>query len=164
MKSFYLSLVLFPVVISSYGQGSPGDVNQFIDAWHMAATKADAKTFFDSMAEGAIYIGTDATERWTKSEFVTFAKPYFDRGKAWDFKPRDRDVHVTSDGHYVWFSELLERGWVSAVVRVSLSELVKDGNLSSITYLLLFPMQSSRILFHSSTISTRRKSPDNRTR
>jgi hypothetical protein len=73
MKSFYLSLVLFPVVISSYGQGSPGDVNQFIDVWHMAATKADAKTFFDSMAEGAIYIGTDATERWTKSEFVTFA-------------------------------------------------------------------------------------------
>jgi ketosteroid isomerase-like protein len=108
MKSFYLSLALFPVVISSYGQGSPGDVNQFIDAWHMAATKADAKTFFDSMAEGAIYIGTDATERWTKSEFVTFAKPYFDRGKAWDFKPRDRDVHVTSDGQYVWFSELLD--------------------------------------------------------
>jgi hypothetical protein len=114
MKSFYFSLVLFPVFISSYGQGSRGDVNQFIDAWHMAAAHADARTFFDSMAEGAIYIGTDATERWTKSEFVTFAKPYFDWGKAWDFpacagkKPRDRDVHVTSDGQYVWFSEFLD--------------------------------------------------------
>jgi len=59
------------------------------------------------MAENCIYIGTDETERWTKSEFVTFAKPYFDAGKAWDFKPYDRDIHVTSDGQIVWFSELL---------------------------------------------------------
>ncbi|HMG92929.1 MAG TPA: nuclear transport factor 2 family protein [Chryseolinea sp.] len=108
MKSFCLSLVLSLALVSSYGQGPTSDVNQFIDAWHMAASNADAKKFFGSMAEDAIYIGTDATERWTKSEFVTFAKPYFDRGKAWDFKPRDRDIHVTSDGQNVWFSELLD--------------------------------------------------------
>ena len=108
MKSFCLSAILFSGLISSYGQGPISDVNQFVDAWHKAASDADAKTFFGSMAEDATYIGTDATERWTKSEFVTFAKPYFDRGKAWDFKPRDRDVHVTSDGQNVWFSELLD--------------------------------------------------------
>jgi hypothetical protein len=84
-----------------------GEINQFIDQWHYAAAKADANTFFGSMADSSIYIGTDATERWTKSEFVAFAKPYFDKGKAWDFKPYERDVHVTKDGRCVWFSELL---------------------------------------------------------
>lgn len=29
------------------------------------------------------------------------------KGKAWDFKPYDRDVHVTSDAKVAWFSELL---------------------------------------------------------
>ena len=108
MKSFCLSLLFLSLLVSSYGQASTADINQFIDAWHIAASKADGKTFFESMAEDAIYIGTDATERWTKSEFVSFAKPYFDKGKAWDFKPRDRDIHVTSDGQNVWFSELLD--------------------------------------------------------
>lgn len=59
------------------------------------------------MADSSIYIGTDATERWTKPEFIRFAKPYFDKGKAWDFKPYDRDLHVATDGRHAWFSELL---------------------------------------------------------
>jgi hypothetical protein len=107
MKAFCVTIILLSTFYPSLAQ-SGSDINQFIDAWHLAATKADAATFFGSMADDAIYIGTDATERWTKSEFVTFAKPYFDRGKAWDFKPRDRDVHVTSDKQNVWFSELLD--------------------------------------------------------
>jgi ketosteroid isomerase-like protein len=124
MKSFCLNVVLISSFVSGYGQGAVNDVNQFINAWHMAASNADATTFFESMAEDAVYIGTDATERWTKSEFVTFAKPYFDRGKAWDFKPRDRDIHVTSDGQSVWFSELLDT-WMG-VCRGS-GVLVKTG-------------------------------------
>ncbi len=83
------------------------EINTFLDAWHLAATEANAAVFFGSMADEAVYIGTDATERWTKAEFMTFAKPYFDRGKAWDFKAYDRDLHLTSDGKIVWFSELL---------------------------------------------------------
>ena len=108
MKSFCLSFFLIAAFISTYGQGPTTEINQFIDGWHLAAAKADAKTFFGAMADDAVYIGTDKTERWTKSEFVGFAKPYFDKGKAWDFKPHDRDVHVTSDGQNVWFSELLD--------------------------------------------------------
>lgn len=84
------------------------DVNKFVDAWHKAAADANANVFFGSMADNSIYIGTDATERWTKQEFIAFAKPYFDKGKAWDFIPYDRDVHFSEDGKYVWFSELLE--------------------------------------------------------
>lgn len=88
-------------------QDNQTEINAFINRWHGAASEANATVFFESMADHCVYIGTDATERWTKSEFLTFAKPYFDKGKAWDFKPYDRDVHVTSDGKTAWFSELL---------------------------------------------------------
>jgi hypothetical protein len=82
-------------------------IHRFVDAWHLAAAEANAETFFGSIADSGIYIGTDASERWTKDEFRSFAQPYFDRGSAWDFKPRDRDLHISSDGTHAWFSELL---------------------------------------------------------
>lgn len=88
-------------------QQEHADIHLFLDQWHCAATEARADAFFGSMSENSIYIGTDASERWTKQEFIKFAKPYFDLGRAWDFIPYDRDVHVTPDGNYVWFSELL---------------------------------------------------------
>jgi hypothetical protein len=105
MKSliFYVAAVLF----SRQALGQHQEIHQFINQWHEAAARADGATFFGSMAENSIYIGTDAKERWIKNEFISFAKPYFDKGKAWDFKPYDRDLHVSADGHYVWFSELL---------------------------------------------------------
>lgn len=97
------ALIAFPLLSNAQHE----DIHRFLDNWHRAAARADAKTFFESMAENSIYIGTDETERWTKQEFLSFAKPYFDRGRAWDFKPYDRDIHVSADGQYVWFSELL---------------------------------------------------------
>jgi hypothetical protein len=100
-----LTALLIIFCVNANAQKS--DIDQFIDNWHLAATNADQKKFFDAMDEGSIYIGTDATERWTKAEFFTFAKPHFDKGKAWDFKAYDRDTHVSEDGKYVWFSELL---------------------------------------------------------
>lgn len=88
-------------------QAQHPDIQNFIDTWHKAAATANGDVFFGSIAEDGIYIGTDKTERWTKQQFIAFAKPYFDKGSAWDFKPYDRDLHVTSDGKSAWFSELL---------------------------------------------------------
>ena len=55
-------MLFFFATCSAYSQ-SNSDVDHFIDGWHLAAAKVDAETFFGSMAEDAIYIGTDATER-----------------------------------------------------------------------------------------------------
>jgi hypothetical protein len=113
MKTIFLFLTCFLFCCASKTQTNKtntlaiSSVNDFMDKWHLAATNANSEIFFGSMAENSIYIGTDATERWTKKEFMKFADPYFKRGKAWDFKPYDRDIHISSDGQYVWFSELL---------------------------------------------------------
>jgi len=130
MKASCVCIVILSSFYSAVGQ-SANEVNEFIDAWHLAASRADATKFFGSMADDAIYIGTDASERWTKNEFVAFAKPYFDRGKAWDFKARDRDVHVTSDKQNVWFRNFWIRGWVYVGDQVFSSGLPLDGKYSS---------------------------------
>ncbi|HYF69867.1 MAG TPA: nuclear transport factor 2 family protein [Ohtaekwangia sp.] len=106
MRFLFSVIILIAMVPTVSGQSNQ-DIHQFIDRWHQAAAEANADVFFSSMSDQCIYIGTADYERWTKTEFIRFAKPYFDKGKAWDFKPYDRDLHVTSGGNIVWFSELL---------------------------------------------------------
>jgi ketosteroid isomerase-like protein len=96
-----------PAGMACVAQQQHADIHAFIDGWHKAAAEANATSFFGAMADDCVYIGTGKSERWTRTQFQTFAKPYFDKGKAWDFKPYDRDLHVTSDGKSAWFSELL---------------------------------------------------------
>lgn len=108
MKTMTALLLIFSISTTYAQQPTAStDINRLLDGWHLAAAQADGPAFFGAMADDCIYIGTDATERWSKDAFISFAKPYFDKGKAWDFKPYDRDLHVTSDGKYAWFSELL---------------------------------------------------------
>lgn len=79
-----------------------------INHWHLAATEAHYKNYFNAMDSVAVFIGTDASENWTKSEFQKFSKPYFDKGKAWDFKVLERNTYVSNYGNIVWFDELLQ--------------------------------------------------------
>ncbi len=79
-----------------------------LDAWHLAAARADAESYFSLMAPDAVFLGTDATERWTKTEFRAYAEPYFKKGKAWTFKAAKRHVSYASDGSTAWFDEELD--------------------------------------------------------
>lgn len=84
-------------------------LDSLVTQWHQAAAEANAAAFFGFMHPTAIYIGTDATERWTKNEFVTFAKPYFDKGKAWDFKTIERKCYTKPEiTNMAWFDETLD--------------------------------------------------------
>ncbi|MEC4050130.1 nuclear transport factor 2 family protein [Flavobacterium sp. SUN046] len=83
-------------------------INTILDQWHKAAAEANYKNYMDVLTDDAIYIGTDATENWTKSQFEAFAKPYFDKGKAWSFKALERHVYFSNDGQTAWFDELLD--------------------------------------------------------
>lgn len=83
-------------------------VAKVLDDWHDAAAKADAKRYFDHLRDDAIFLGTDATERWTKAEFQKFAMPFFDKGKAWSFKATKRFVYFSKDGSMAWFDEELD--------------------------------------------------------
>jgi hypothetical protein len=83
-------------------------INTLLNDWHAAAGKADYKAYFDNISADAHYIGTDATENWTTKAFAAFAKPHFDKGKAWNFKALERHVFFDKDGKTAWFDELLD--------------------------------------------------------
>jgi ketosteroid isomerase-like protein len=91
------------------------DINQVLDNWHKAAAEANFDTYFAAMDEPSVFIGTDATENWTKSEFAAFSQPYFEKGTAWDFKPLERNVYFSTSGQTAWFDELLET-WMGTCI------------------------------------------------
>ena len=39
---------------------------------------------------------------------MVWAKPYFDKGKAWNFTSLKRNITFSADGKYAWFDELLD--------------------------------------------------------
>ncbi len=82
-------------------------VNSFLNNWHKSASEANFKNYFNKMDSISVFIGTDASENWTKKQFQDFSKPYFEEGKAWDFKTLERNVYTSKSGDFIWFDELL---------------------------------------------------------
>jgi ketosteroid isomerase-like protein len=111
MKVLFLSSVL--LLFTSFDTLKYNDsdekkqVNSTLDAWHNAAAEANFDVYFGMMTKDAIFIGTDPTENWNKNAFQTFAKPFFDTGKAWSFKPIERHIYFDQSGNLAWFDELL---------------------------------------------------------
>jgi len=83
-------------------------IHSVLDAWHLAASKADFNTYFSLMTDDGVFLGTDATENWQNNEFREFSKPYFDKGKAWSFTPVERNIYVDGENTLAWFDELLD--------------------------------------------------------
>lgn len=78
-----------------------------LDDFHDAAAKADEDRYFAHFHPRGLFLGTDASERWTLEEFKAFAMPYFQRDTAWTYEPRQRRVDVSDDGQWAWFDEAL---------------------------------------------------------
>ena len=85
-------------------------ISQTLDQLHAAAAKADGKTYFDLFAPDAVFIGTDASERWTMDQFRGYALPLFAQGKGWTYTPRLRHVTVARVpcSCVAWFDEILD--------------------------------------------------------
>jgi|GEM_PF-1502415 len=88
-----------------------GAIQTVLDDLHDAAAKADETRYFNLYAQGAVFLGTDAKERWTLEEFKAFAHPYFAKGKAWTYIPVKDGRFITIEGEnkdVAWFDEKLE--------------------------------------------------------
>ena len=80
-------------------------VTSTLNAWHKAAANADYNAYFGLMTEDAVFIGTDANENWNRADFEKFAKPYFDKGKAWSFTALERHIYfdATRYGNSIYY-------------------------------------------------------------
>lgn len=83
-------------------------VNSLINKWHQAAAVADEEVFFNCMEDDAIYLGTDASEKWTKKELQEWSKEIFKRDTAWAFTPLERSIYFNNDSSLCWFDEKLD--------------------------------------------------------
>ena len=82
-------------------------ITAVLDDFHDAASKGDGERYFSHFAPGAVFLGTDATERWTLEEFREYALTRFEQGTSWTYQPRDRQVFIGAGGHTAWFDEVV---------------------------------------------------------
>jgi hypothetical protein len=104
-------IILLIILISSTTQAQNNEtklVNTMLDAWHKAAAEVRFNDYFNAMANESVYIGTDATENWNKKAYMAYAKPHFDKGKAWSFTALERNVYFDASYKIAWFDELLD--------------------------------------------------------
>ena len=129
--TFLVSLLIF---IQVNAQDNKERIETVLDNWHMAATEADFEGYFSAMTTDAIFIGTDASENWKYEAFREFSKPYFERGKAWDFKAVERNIYLNESENIAWFDELLDT-WMG-ICRGSGVLLLQEGKWLIAHYVL----------------------------
>jgi hypothetical protein len=83
------------------------EVASVLDDFHQAASAADFDRYFGHFAADGVFLGTDPGERWTVAEFQDYARPYFEAGRGWTYRPTERHIVVGPEGRMAWFDELL---------------------------------------------------------
>lgn len=134
--AFAAYTLLFAAVTSADPNSRNAPVEQLLDRFHRAAAEADAGLYFDLFTEDAVFLGTDATERWPMAEFRAFAEPRFAEGRGWTYKATQRHITLAPDGQTGWFDELLTNERLGqcrgsgAVVKTATGWKVAQYNLS----------------------------------
>lgn len=109
IRTIAVVLVAVSLPLLAWGRQKPKEVeagvSAVLDDWHKAAAAADEERYFGHFTADALMFGTDATERWTRDEFRTWAKPHFDKETGWKFKSVRRAVTISKDGAVAWFDE-----------------------------------------------------------
>ena len=101
-------------------------LNEFIDNWHLAASKADSASYFGAFYnDQSIFQGTDGSEYWTAVEFREWAAPYFHRESAWTFEAFER--YWYRKGEVLWFNERLNSPHMGICRGVGIVQLTSDG-------------------------------------
>jgi hypothetical protein len=85
--------------------GVEAEIANALDDFHDAAARADEERYFGHFTASAVFLGTDASERWDVAAFRAYAHPFFARGRAWSFRAARRAIAVAPGGAVAWFDE-----------------------------------------------------------
>ena len=83
------------------------NIEQVLKSFHKAAANSDSQAYFNLLTADAVFLGTDATERWEKPAFKAFVEPYFSKGSGWTYTPIEQNISISQDGETAFFDELL---------------------------------------------------------
>ena len=110
-----------------------------LDAFHEAAHQIDAKRYLSLLAKDAVFIGTDATERWSRQVFSAYVNKHFSAGKGWTMRVGKRFLTRSPKGDIVWFHERLEHAKYGALRGSGVLLRTRTGWKIS-QYVLSFPI------------------------
>jgi len=115
------------------------EVSAVLDALHEAASEADFDRYFSLYAGEAVFLGTDATERWTREEFMDYTRARFDTGTGWTYHMLERHIAIAPGGGAAWFDERLENANLGET-RGSGVLVMEDGAWKIAQYNLTIPI------------------------
>ena len=116
------------------------DVDAVLDALHRLADEGDFEAYFDLYTPDAIFMGTDATERWTIEDFQGYARPAFADGNGWTYTPTERHVYLGPGGRTAWFDERLQNANLGETRGTGVLVLGDDGRWRIKQYNLTIPI------------------------
>jgi len=108
IETYYSGALKPKFTTSNGGSTTAGELDALIDQWHRDVAEFKFDDYFGFMGQEFIFLGTDPTERWTKEQFASFCKPFFEKKSTWDFKPKWRNWYFSEDGKTAWFEEQLD--------------------------------------------------------
>jgi ketosteroid isomerase-like protein len=110
-KVLFLTIALSVVSLFSFANDNAElektRIDKVLNSFHQAAADAKEKPYLDLLSEDAIFLGTDASERWTKETFKAFVIPYFSKGEGWLYMPLQRNINLIESSQVAFFDELL---------------------------------------------------------
>ena len=103
-----LSVILPVATLGHREQSQSTTIEGTLELLHDFASKADGPRYFELFAPDAVFLGTDATERWPIEEFKAYAMKRFETGTGWTYTLKPGTRHIRVLGDIAWFDELLE--------------------------------------------------------
>ena len=101
MKSILL------IIFITISQDDKIKINKILDNLHYYASVADGDKYFKLFDTNGVFLGTDATERWTVNEFKDYALKRFESGTGWTYYPINRNIYLNNNKNTAWFDEEL---------------------------------------------------------
>jgi len=110
MRLALITLAAVAIAAPAAAQDERAAIDAVLDDLHAAAARADGPAYWALYAPDAVFVGTDASERWTLAQFKAYADPHFNQGKGWSYTPRDRQVTFAAIECrcVAWFEETLD--------------------------------------------------------
>jgi len=107
IRILFLVVGCVVALVPAEAEAPDAAVRKVLDDFHAAASEADEPRYFGHFTCDAVFLGTDAGERWSVTEFREYAHPHFASGKGWTYVPHERHVAFSKDGATAWFDETL---------------------------------------------------------
>jgi len=107
-KYLFLALMLMSFYSVAQAKAEEQAIAKSLDQFHHAAAQANAQVYLDLLTPDAIFLGTDAAERWTKKQFTDFVLPHFNQGNGWLYLVKERNISLVENTNVAFFDEVLE--------------------------------------------------------